>query len=114
MWAAFVSPPAVSVIEHMLLLDPEKRVTAAEALTLPYFTEFKDSEEEKEAQPYDHSLDNAELTLEQWKRKDGQTQQAFHTDVVLMKAPPSFSAGHTFTEILTFKPILPDAKETSL
>uniref|UniRef100_A0A3B3CVE4 mitogen-activated protein kinase n=1 Tax=Oryzias melastigma TaxID=30732 RepID=A0A3B3CVE4_ORYME len=80
---------AVSVIEHMLLLDPEKRVTAAEALTLPYFTEFKDSEEEKEAQPYDHSLDNAELTLEQWKR-------------------------HTFTEILTFKPILPDAKETSL
>lgn len=54
----------------MLLLDPEKRVTAAEALTLPYFTEFRDPDEETEAQPYDHSLDNAELTLDQWKRKN--------------------------------------------
>lgn len=58
------------MMEKMLLLDPEKRVTAAEALTLPYFTEFRDSEEEKEAQPYDHSLDNAELSVDQWKRKD--------------------------------------------
>uniref|UniRef100_A0A3Q4MU25 Uncharacterized protein n=1 Tax=Neolamprologus brichardi TaxID=32507 RepID=A0A3Q4MU25_NEOBR len=54
----------------MLLVDPEKRVTAAEALTLPYFTEFRDPDEETEAQPYDHSLDNAELTLDQWKRKN--------------------------------------------
>lgn len=66
----FRSHPAVSVLERMLLLEPEKRVTAAEALTLPYFSEFRDPEEEKEAQLYDHSLDNAELTLDQWKRKD--------------------------------------------
>lgn len=83
------NPQAVSVLERMLLLDPEKRVTATEALTLPYFTEFRDPEEETEAQPYDHSLDNAELTLDQWKR-------------------------HTFTEILTFKPVKQESKETSL
>uniref|UniRef100_A0A672H759 mitogen-activated protein kinase n=1 Tax=Salarias fasciatus TaxID=181472 RepID=A0A672H759_SALFA len=81
--------PAVSVLERMLLLDPEKRVTAAEALALPYFSEFREPEEETEAQPYDHSLDNTELTLDQWKR-------------------------HTFTEILTFRPVLVDSKETSL
>lgn len=62
--------PAVSVLERMLLLDPESRATAAEALALPYFTEFREPEEETEAQPYDHSLDNAELPLSQWKRKD--------------------------------------------
>uniref|UniRef100_A0AAX7VT79 mitogen-activated protein kinase n=1 Tax=Astatotilapia calliptera TaxID=8154 RepID=A0AAX7VT79_ASTCA len=81
-------PLSVSVLERMLLLDPEKRVTAAEALTLPYFTEFRDPDEETEAQPYDHSLDNAELTLDQWKR-------------------------HTFTEILSFKPVVLEAKDPS-
>lgn len=54
----------------MLLLDPASRVTAAEALALPYFSEFREPEEEKEAQLYDHSLDNADLTLDQWKRKE--------------------------------------------
>uniref|UniRef100_A0A8C4HZM2 mitogen-activated protein kinase n=1 Tax=Dicentrarchus labrax TaxID=13489 RepID=A0A8C4HZM2_DICLA len=82
-------PQAVSVLERMLLLDPESRVSAAEALTLPYFSEFRDPEEETEAQPYDHSLDNTDLPLNQWKR-------------------------HTFTEILTFQPVVPESKETSL
>uniref|UniRef100_A0A3P8SWG5 mitogen-activated protein kinase n=1 Tax=Amphiprion percula TaxID=161767 RepID=A0A3P8SWG5_AMPPE len=83
------NPQAVAVMERMLLLDPERRVNAAEALALPYFSEFREPEEETEAQPYDHSLDNANLTLDQWKR-------------------------HTFTEILTFKPVLLESKETSL
>lgn len=60
----------MSVLERMLLLDPESRATAAEALTLPYFTEFREPDEETEAQPYDHSLDNTDLSLSQWKRKD--------------------------------------------
>ncbi|KAM6926937.1 mitogen-activated protein kinase 12 [Lycodopsis pacificus] len=83
------NPQAVCVLEVMLLLDPESRVTAAEALMLPYFTEFREPEDETVAQPYDHSLDNTEQSLDQWKR-------------------------HTFTEILTFKPVVPDSKETSL
>lgn len=52
------------------MLDPQSRVTAAEALTLPYFTEFRESEEEMEAQPYDHSVENTDLLVDQWKRKD--------------------------------------------
>uniref|UniRef100_A0A8C5H255 mitogen-activated protein kinase n=1 Tax=Gouania willdenowi TaxID=441366 RepID=A0A8C5H255_GOUWI len=83
------NPQAVSVLDRMLLLDPEERVTATEALALPYFSDFREPEEENDAQPYDHSLDNADLTLDQWKRR-------------------------TFTEILTFKPILMESKETSL
>ncbi|KAM9377895.1 mitogen-activated protein kinase 12 [Pholidichthys leucotaenia] len=86
---SMTNPNAVSVMERMLLLDPEKRATAAEALMMPYFAEFRDSEEETEAQPYDHSLDNADLPLDQWKR-------------------------HTFTEILTFKPVLLESKESCL
>ncbi|XP_067090168.1 mitogen-activated protein kinase 12 [Osmerus mordax] len=82
-------PQAVTVLERMLLLDPERRVTAAEALGLPYFSEFREPEEETEAQPYDTSLDNTELPLEQWKR-------------------------HTYTEILAFQPVVVEPKETSL
>ncbi|XP_038857388.1 mitogen-activated protein kinase 12 isoform X3 [Salvelinus namaycush] len=84
-----VNPQAVTVIERMLLLDPESRVTAAAALALPYFSEFREPEEETEAQPYDHSVDNSDLPLEQWKR-------------------------HTFTEILSFQPIVVESRETAL
>uniref|UniRef100_A0A8C1K9P8 mitogen-activated protein kinase n=1 Tax=Cyprinus carpio TaxID=7962 RepID=A0A8C1K9P8_CYPCA len=81
-----------NALERMLVLDPEKRVSAAEALELPLFTEFREPEEETEALPYDHSMDNTEMPLDQWKR-------------------------HTFTEILSFQPPVTeirDSKETSL
>uniref|UniRef100_A0AAR2JYL3 mitogen-activated protein kinase n=1 Tax=Pygocentrus nattereri TaxID=42514 RepID=A0AAR2JYL3_PYGNA len=82
----------VSAMERMLVLDPDGRVSAAEALELPMFSDFREPEEETEALPYDHSMDNTDLPLEQWKR-------------------------HTFTEILSFQPPLTelrDSKETSL
>ncbi|XP_035505089.1 mitogen-activated protein kinase 12b [Scophthalmus maximus] len=82
------SSSAVCVLEKMLLLDPERRVSASEALDLPFFGEFRDTEEETEALPYDQTMDNTDLPLDQWKR-------------------------HTFTEILTFRPNK-DSKETSL
>lgn len=60
---------AVCVLEKMLLLDPERRVSASEALELPFFSEFRDVEEETEALPYDQTMDNTDLPLDQWKRK---------------------------------------------
>lgn len=62
---------AVGALDRMLVLDPEKRVSAAEALELPLFSEFREPEEETEALPYDHSMDNMELPLDQWKRTKG-------------------------------------------
>ncbi|KAK1789476.1 hypothetical protein P4O66_015391 [Electrophorus voltai] len=79
-------------MEKMLVLDPDRRVSATMALELSMFFEFREPEEEMEAMPYDHSIDNADLPLEQWKR-------------------------HTFTEILSFQPpfIEPrDSKGTSV
>ncbi|KAK3517869.1 hypothetical protein QTP70_021845 [Hemibagrus guttatus] len=86
------SSDVVSVMDKMLVLDPDKRVSASMALELPMFADFREPEEETEALPYDHSMDNADLPLEQWKR-------------------------HTFTEILSFQPPLidlRDSKDTSL
>uniref|UniRef100_A0A3Q3GV82 mitogen-activated protein kinase n=1 Tax=Labrus bergylta TaxID=56723 RepID=A0A3Q3GV82_9LABR len=67
---------------------PCAEVSASEALELPFFSEFRDTEEETEALPYDQTMDNTDLPLDQWKR-------------------------HTFTEILTFRPPR-DSRETSL
>ncbi|KAI4904464.1 hypothetical protein NFI96_015119 [Prochilodus magdalenae] len=69
-----INPQAITVLESMLLLDPESRVTASEGLALPYFSEFREPEEETEALPYDHTLDNAEQSLEQWKQAQGVTR----------------------------------------
>lgn len=60
----------VSAMDKMLVLDPDKRVSASLALELPMFADFREPEEETEALPYDHSMDNADLPLEQWKRKN--------------------------------------------
>lgn len=62
---------AVRVLEKMLLLDPDQRLSASELLDLPFFSEFRDAEEETEALPYDPTLDNTDLPLDQWKRKTG-------------------------------------------
>uniref|UniRef100_A0A8C1IRB8 mitogen-activated protein kinase n=1 Tax=Cyprinus carpio TaxID=7962 RepID=A0A8C1IRB8_CYPCA len=62
------SSETVNALEQMLVLDPDKRVSTAEALELPLFTEFREPEEETEALPYDHSMDNTEMPLDQWKR----------------------------------------------
>uniref|UniRef100_A0A8C4I4L8 mitogen-activated protein kinase n=1 Tax=Dicentrarchus labrax TaxID=13489 RepID=A0A8C4I4L8_DICLA len=63
------SSSAVCVLEKMLLLDPEQRVSASEALDLPFFSEYRDADEETEALPYDQTMDNTDLPLDQWKRK---------------------------------------------
>lgn len=74
---------AVSVLEKMLLLDPECRVSASEALDLPFFSEFRDAEEETEAMPYDQTMDNTDLPLDQWKRKrEGRGRVRFKAAII--------------------------------
>ncbi|XP_074083300.1 mitogen-activated protein kinase 12 isoform X1 [Macrotis lagotis] len=84
------TPLAVNLLEKMLVLDAEKRVTAAEALTHPYFETVHESEDEPQAQLYDDSFDDVDRTLDEWKRV-------------------------TYKEVLNFKPPrLLGSKETSL
>ncbi|XP_035415216.1 mitogen-activated protein kinase 12 isoform X2 [Cygnus atratus] len=64
----YANPLAVSLLEKMLVLDAEKRVTAAEALMHPYFEPVHDPEEETEAEKYDDTFDNMDLPLDEWKR----------------------------------------------
>ncbi|KAG8439855.1 hypothetical protein GDO86_005865, partial [Hymenochirus boettgeri] len=65
----YANPLAVNILEKMLVLDAEKRITATEALAHPYFEQFHDIDDETEAGPYDDTFDNLDLPLEEWRRK---------------------------------------------
>ncbi|MGH0170126.1 UNVERIFIED_CONTAM: hypothetical protein FKN15_058264 [Acipenser sinensis] len=62
---------AVNLLERMLVLDAEQRITAAEGLAHPYFEQYRDPEEETETDPYDDTHDKAKLTVNEWKTAGG-------------------------------------------
>lgn len=65
----------------MLVLDCDGRISASEALSHPYFSQYHDPDDEPEAPPYDQTLESKDRTLEEWKGKllsivlDGRQQQ---------------------------------------
>ncbi|KAI6079121.1 Mitogen-activated protein kinase [Aix galericulata] len=72
---------AVDLLEKMLILDSDKRITASEALAHPYFVQYHDPDDEPEAELYDESIENKERTIDEWKgeKKRQRCRQAPHT-----------------------------------
>lgn len=68
MFCFFFFFEAVDLLEKMLVLDTDKRITAAEALAHSYFSQYHDPDDEPEAEPYDQSFESRELEIEEWKR----------------------------------------------
>ncbi|KAJ5633244.1 hypothetical protein N7490_009583 [Penicillium lividum] len=61
-------PQAVDLLEKMLDLDPESRITTSEALRHPYLSTYQDSEDEPVFEKeLSWSLFESELSAEEWK-----------------------------------------------
>ncbi|XP_034446960.1 STKc_p38 domain-containing protein isoform X1 [Hippoglossus hippoglossus] len=58
---------AVDLLEGMLLLDPETRLTAKQGLPHPFLAEYHDPESEPDSEPYDDSFESLELAVCEWK-----------------------------------------------
>ncbi|TNN46790.1 Mitogen-activated protein kinase 12 [Liparis tanakae] len=57
----------VGIMEGMLLLDPETRLTVKQGLSHPYLAEYHDPESEPDSGPYDDSFESLELAVGEWK-----------------------------------------------
>lgn len=60
---------AIKLLEEMLELDADKRMTAEKALAHPYLTQYADPSDEPNSPAYDQSFEDMELNVEKWKGK---------------------------------------------
>lgn len=60
-------PTAIDLMERMLDLDSETRITAEQALAHPYLAQYADPSDEPTAEPFDQSFENMELSIPEWR-----------------------------------------------
>lgn len=61
-------PAAIDLLEKMLVFDPRKRITAAQALEHEYLAPYHDPTDEPAAnEPFDWSFNDADLPVDTWK-----------------------------------------------
>lgn len=61
------NPEAVDLLEKLLNLDCDKRITATAALKHPYFKQYHDPEDEPDGPPYDDSDEKLDLSQDRIK-----------------------------------------------
>ena len=58
---------AVDLLEKMLDLDADTRITAVQALEHPYLRQYADPSDEPTADHYDQSFEDMDLDIPQWR-----------------------------------------------
>ena len=58
---------AIDLLEKMLDLDPDTRITATAALSHPYLSQYSDPTDEPVSEPYDQSFEEQDMDIESWK-----------------------------------------------
>ncbi|EDS34807.1 mitogen-activated protein kinase 14 [Culex quinquefasciatus] len=61
------NPLAIDLLEKMLELDADKRITAEQALAHPYLEKYADPTDEPTSSLYDQSFEDMDLPVEKWK-----------------------------------------------
>ncbi|KAF7992963.1 hypothetical protein HCN44_005744 [Aphidius gifuensis] len=61
------NPQAIELLELMLELDADKRITAEQALAHAYLSQYADLTDEPVSSPYDQSFEDMDLPVDKWK-----------------------------------------------
>ncbi|CAO1298784.1 unnamed protein product [Diamesa hyperborea] len=61
------NPLAIDLLEKMLELDADKRITAEQALAHPYLEKFADPSDEPVSSTYDQSFEDMDLEVDKWR-----------------------------------------------
>ncbi|VUZ48156.1 unnamed protein product [Hymenolepis diminuta] len=87
-WA---SPNLLDLLSKMLVLDPDRRLTAAQALAHPYFSEYHDESDEPVGTPLNDELIDADnLTVEEWKEATWQLLQNFRPNLTSLRPTDAY------------------------
>ena len=60
---------AIDLLEKMLEIDADKRISADQALAHPYLAQYADPTDEPVSLPYDQTFEDYDLPVEKWKGK---------------------------------------------
>ena len=60
---------AIDLLESMLELDADKRITAEQTLAHPYLAQYADPSDEPDSPPYDQTFEDFDVSVQEWKGK---------------------------------------------
>lgn len=58
---------AIKLLDEMLSLDPDNRITSVKALAHPYLEYYADPKNEPVSEPYNELYEGMEFDLKEWK-----------------------------------------------
>lgn len=64
---ANLSISAIDLLDRMLDIDPDTRITAEQALSHPYLKQYADPQDEPTSEPYDQSFEEKDLDIPNWR-----------------------------------------------
>lgn len=68
------NPVAIDLLEKMLEIDPDRRITAEQTLAHPYLAQYADPTDEPNSAPYDQTFEDYDLQVQEWKGNQWQLE----------------------------------------